>query len=62
MEPQDDTQRYERAAGPRYAALPGNPACVYDTVLNKVSSTHLDFEGAVSRAYILNRFSTGGRI
>ncbi len=46
----------------RYEAVASNPPAVFDTLLNKRSSTHLTFEGAVNRAYILNRFSTGARI
>jgi hypothetical protein len=46
----------------RYQARPGNPPYVVDLLTDKTSSTHLEFEHAVNRAYILNRFSTGARI
>lgn len=43
----------------RYEAKPTNPPAVWDSLKQTTSSTHLTFEGAVNRAYILNRFSTG---
>lgn len=43
----------------RYEAKPTNPPAVWDSLLQMNSSTHLKFEHAVNRAYILNRFSTG---
>lgn len=43
----------------RYEARPGNPPSVFDHLLQKRYSTHIEFEHAVNRAYILNRFSTG---
>lgn len=43
----------------RYEAREDNPCYVYDLKDEKRTSTHLDFEGAVNRAYILNNFSTG---
>lgn len=47
----------------RYVVLPAsNPVFVYDTLLQKNSSSHDTFESASARAYILNRFSTGARI
>jgi hypothetical protein len=46
----------------RYEARATDPPQVFDTLKGRVSTTHLDFEGAVSLAYILNRFSTGARI
>lgn len=46
----------------RYEARPTTPPQVFDTLKGRVSTTHLDFEGAVNLAYILNRFSTGARI
>ena len=43
----------------RYIAKPTDPPQVWDSLKERVTSTHIDFTGAVNRAYILNAFSTG---
>lgn len=43
----------------RYIAQTGNPPYVWDSLKEKVASTHIDYSGAVNRAYILNAYSTG---
>jgi hypothetical protein len=39
-----------------------NPFFVWDRLLEKKTSSHHTYESATTRAYILNRFSTGSRI
>jgi hypothetical protein len=48
----------------RYMVMPdsANPFFVWDSLEQKKSSSHDTFESASTRAYILNRFSTGARI
>lgn len=43
----------------RYEARPTNPPQVWDSLTERATSTHIDFAGAVNRAYILNAYSTG---
>lgn len=46
----------------RYKAYPENgvlPAYVWDRMMRRRSSTHMSYESACARAYVLNEFSTG---
>ena len=48
-------ERYEA----KYGTKPGEPPYLWDNHLNKVAGTFITFEGAVSKGWILNAFSTG---